>query len=58
LPWIAGRQLFQPRGFAVEDVAWMKAMILHRSIAILTSERERIEDPGARKLADATIESQ
>jgi hypothetical protein len=42
----------------VEDVSWMKAMIPHHSIAILTSERARISDPRARKLADQIIESQ
>jgi hypothetical protein len=42
----------------VEDVSWMKAMIPHHSIAILTSERARITDPRVRKLADSIIESQ
>lgn len=42
----------------VEDVAWMKAMIPHHSIAILTSERANISDPRVRKLADGIIESQ
>jgi uncharacterized protein (DUF305 family) len=42
----------------VEDVSWMKAMIPHHSIAILTSERARISDPRARKLADQIIRSQ
>ncbi|MDZ7637756.1 MAG: DUF305 domain-containing protein [Bryobacterales bacterium] len=42
----------------VEDVSWMKAMIPHHSIAILTSERARITDPRARKLADEIIEAQ
>ena len=42
----------------VEDVAWMKAMIPHHSIAILTSERARISDPRVRKLADEIIEAQ
>ena len=42
----------------VEDVSWMKAMIPHHSIAILTSERARISDPRVRKLADAIIEAQ
>ena len=42
----------------VDDVAWMKAMIPHHSIAILTSERARITDPRVRKLADAIIETQ
>lgn len=42
----------------VRDVAWMKAMIPHHSIAILTSERARIADPRVRELADAIIETQ
>jgi len=42
----------------VEDVAYMKAMIPHHSIAVLTSSRARIADPRVRKLADQIIESQ
>lgn len=42
----------------VDDVAWMKAMIPHHSIAILTSERAKIRDPRVRELADQIIEAQ
>ena len=42
----------------VEDVSWMKAMIPHHSIAILTSERAHISDPRVRRLADEIIVSQ
>ncbi len=42
----------------VEDVSWMKAMIPHHSIAILTSERANISDPRVRDLADSIIEAQ
>ena len=42
----------------VEDVSWMRAMIPHHSIAILTSERANIKDPRVRKLADGIIEAQ
>lgn len=42
----------------VGDVAWMKAMIPHHSIAILTSERAQISDPRVRNLADQIIEAQ
>lgn len=42
----------------VGDVAWMKAMIPHHSIAILTSERANISDPRVRQLADGIIETQ
>lgn len=42
----------------VDQVSWMKAMIPHHSIAILTSERANIQDPRVRKLAKGVIESQ
>ncbi|MEZ5779176.1 MAG: DUF305 domain-containing protein [Paracoccaceae bacterium] len=42
----------------IEDVSWMKAMIPHHSIAILTSERANISDPRVRSLADDIIEAQ
>ena len=42
----------------IEDVSWMKAMIPHHSIAILTSSRANITDPRVRKLADGIIEAQ
>jgi uncharacterized protein (DUF305 family) len=42
----------------VEDVSYMRAMIPHHSIAILTSERAQISDSRVRKLADQIIESQ
>lgn len=42
----------------VDDVAYMRAMIPHHSIAILTSERARISDPRVRKLADDIIAAQ
>lgn len=42
----------------VGDTDYMAGMIPHHSIAILTSERARIEDPGVRKLADEIIEAQ
>ena len=42
----------------IEDSGWMKAMIPHHSIAILTSERANISDPRVRKLADEIIEAQ
>ena len=42
----------------VEDLAWMRAMIPHHSIAILTSERADISDPRVRALADAIIDAQ
>ena len=42
----------------VQDVSWMKAMIPHHSIAILTSERAEISDPRVRELANSIIEAQ
>ena len=42
----------------VGDVAWMKAMIPHHSIAILTSERAQISDPRVRELVDEIIRTQ
>lgn len=42
----------------VEDQSWMRAMIPHHSIAILTSERADIDDVRVRALADDIIEAQ
>lgn len=42
----------------IGDIAWMKAMIPHHSIAILTSSRAEISDPRVRALADRIIEAQ
>lgn len=42
----------------VDDESYMKGMIPHHSIAILTSERAGIEDVRVRELADAIIEAQ
>lgn len=42
----------------IEDRAYMRAMIPHHSIAILTSERAGIEDLRVRRLADEIIEAQ
>ena len=42
----------------VDDVSYMRAMIPHHSIAILTSERARITDPRVRKLADEIVATQ
>ncbi|AWN21836.1 DUF305 domain-containing protein [Deinococcus irradiatisoli] len=42
----------------VDDVAYMKAMIPHHSIALLTSERAHITDPRVRELADGIIATQ
>ena len=43
---------------AVGDLAWMRAMIPHHSIAILTSERASLKDPRVRKLAAGIVDTQ
>ena len=42
----------------VDDAEYMKAMIPHHSIAIMTSKRAQISDARVRKLADEIVESQ
>lgn len=42
----------------VDDLSYMKAMIPHHSIAIMTSERAHIKDPDVRRLADGIIDAQ
>ena len=42
----------------VDDVSYMRAMIPHHSIAIMTSERAHIRDPRVRDLADQIIAAQ
>jgi uncharacterized protein (DUF305 family) len=42
----------------VGDVSYMKAMIPHHSIAVLTSRRAHIRDPRVRTLADQIIDAQ
>ncbi|SFH52580.1 DUF305 domain-containing protein [Pisciglobus halotolerans] len=42
----------------INDVDWMKAMIPHHSIAILTSDRAEHKDPRVQKLADDIIKAQ
>ena len=42
----------------IGDVLWMKAMIPHQSIAILTSERADIADPEVKRLAEDIIKAQ
>jgi uncharacterized protein (DUF305 family) len=39
----------------IENVSWMKAVIPHHAIEILTSRRAHISDSRVRKLADWTI---
>ena len=42
----------------VGDVLWLKGMIPHHSIAILTSERADIQDPEVKQLAEDIIKAQ
>ena len=42
----------------VDQVSYMRAMIPHHSIAIMTSERAQITDPRVRELADGIIAAQ
>jgi len=56
---VFGLALFLVRSqVTVQDQSWMRAMIPHHSIAIMTSERAEITDPRARKLADEIITAQ
>lgn len=42
----------------VDDVAYMRAMVPHHSIAIMTSERAHLRDPRVRRLAKGIIDAQ
>lgn len=42
----------------IDDVSYMRAMIPHHSIAILTSGRARLTDPRVKELADDIIKAQ
>jgi uncharacterized protein (DUF305 family) len=56
---LGGTALYLSRSQAlVEDESYMKAMIPHHSIAILTSERAGIEDVRVRELADTITATQ
>jgi len=54
----AGALWFVRSQATVGDVSYMKAMIPHHSIAVLTGSRAHIRDPRVRKLADGIIEAQ
>lgn len=56
---VGGLALWLSRSQAlVDDKAYMRGMIPHHSIAILTSERAGIEDVRVRELADGIIKTQ
>lgn len=56
--FIGALGLVRDQKSTVGDILWMKAMIPHHSIAILTSERADIQDPEVKKLADDIIKAQ
>lgn len=56
---IFGLMLFLVRSqTTVDDVSWMRAMIPHHSIAILTSERADLQDERVQQLAEDIIAAQ
>ncbi|WP_330441479.1 DUF305 domain-containing protein [Flavobacterium sp. C4GT6] len=58
LLFVSALGLVRAQSPIIGDILWMKAMIPHHSIAILTSERADIKDPKVRKLADDIIAAQ
>jgi len=56
--FIGALGLVRDQASTVGDILWMKAMIPHHSIAILTSERADIQDPEVKKLANDIIKAQ
>ena len=56
--FVAALGLVRAQSPIIGDVLWMKAMIPHHSIAILTSKRADIKDPEVKKLAEGIIKAQ
>lgn len=56
--FISALGLVRAQAPIIGDVLWMKAMIPHHSIAILTSERANIQDPEVKQLAEDIIKAQ
>jgi uncharacterized protein (DUF305 family) len=56
--FVGALSLVRDQKSTVGDILWMKAMIPHHSIAILTSQRADIKDPEVKELANAIIEAQ
>ena len=56
--FISALGLVRTQAPIIGDVFWLKAMIPHHSIAILTSERADIKDPEVKKLAEDIISAQ
>ncbi|MFD0977684.1 DUF305 domain-containing protein [Salinimicrobium gaetbulicola] len=58
LLFVSALGLVRAQAPVIGDVLYMKAMIPHHSIAILTSKRADIKDPETKKLAEEIIEAQ
>src|SRR5680860_1315730 len=58
LLFVSALGLVRAQAPIIGDILWMKAMIPHHSIAILTSERADIQDPEVKKLANEIIKAQ
>lgn len=58
LLFVSALGLVRAQAPIVGDVLWLKGMIPHHSIAILTSERADIQDPEVKKLAEDIIKAQ
>jgi hypothetical protein len=58
LLFIGALGLVRSQSPVIGDILWMKAMIPHHSIAILTSERADIKDPEVKQLAEDIIRAQ
>ncbi|MCP9199689.1 DUF305 domain-containing protein [Gramella sp. GC03-9] len=56
--FVSALGLVRAQSPVIGDVLYMKAMIPHHSIAILTSKRADIDDPEVRELADEIIKAQ
>ena len=56
--FVSALRLVRAQKPIIGDILWMKAMIPHHSIAILTSERADIKDPEVKQLAEDIIEAQ
>lgn len=58
LLFVAALGLVRVQAPIIGDELYLKAMIPHHSIAILTSKRADLKDPEAKKLAEEIIEAQ
>lgn len=56
--FVGALSLVRAQAPIIDDMLWMKAMIPHHSIAILTSERADFQDPEVKKLAEDIIKAQ